>query len=121
MSNPNDIWTCSVCGFTKFDKPVHNCVDNLKSEIELLRSELETCHKDIDTVLDNRNVGMATADSSLSFRVAELVSNHQSLRAENAKLREAIRKLIDDWNNRGEDTTDIDQYLAWMELEEMLK
>ena len=44
-----------------------------------------------------------------------------TLRAENAKLRDTIQKLFDDWNNRGSDTTDIDQYLAWMELEEMLK
>ena len=82
MSSPNDIWTCDVCGFTRFDNSIHNCANNLKSEITLLRSELESCHKDIDTVLDNRNVGMNTGNSSLSFRVAELVSNHQSLRAE---------------------------------------
>ena len=40
---------------------------------------------------------------------------------ENNKLRDTIQKLIDDWNNRGSDTTDIDQYLAWDELERMLK
>ena len=41
--------------------------------------------------------------------------------AENKKLRDTVQKLFDDWDNRGSDTTDIDQYLAWMELEEMLK
>ena len=51
---------------------------------------------------------------NISYEIGVLV-------VENTKLKELLRKLIDDWNNRGEDTTDIDQYLAWMELEEMVR
>jgi len=43
------------------------------------------------------------------------------LLSENMKLRLIIGRLYRDWNNRGEDTTDIDQYSAWIEIEELLK
>jgi len=58
-----------------------------------------------------------------AHEVEEINENREEeyLVAENAKLKELLRKLFDDWNNRGNDTTDIDQYLAWMELEEMLR
>jgi len=60
----------------------------------------------------------AWKEETLNSQESDVV---KKLRAENKKLRDTIQKLFDDWNNRGEDTTDIDQYLAWMELEEMLR
>ena len=56
-------------------------------EIELLQAHEKECHKLIDNVLDNCNVGMCTGNSSLVFRLAELVSYYSSLQAENEKLK----------------------------------
>ena len=55
-------------------------------EIELLQAHEKECHKLIDNVLDNCNVGMCTGNSSLVFRLAELVSYYSSLQAENDLL-----------------------------------
>ena len=55
-------------------------------EIERLQAHEEECHKLIDKVLDNCNVGMCTGNSSLVFRLAELVSYYSSLQAENDLL-----------------------------------
>jgi len=43
------------------------------------------------------------------------------LEEENRKLIEIITKFVSDWNSRGEDTTGIDQYSSFVEMEEIIK
>lgn len=51
-------------------------------EIQRLQSREEDCHRIIDKVLDNRNVGMLTGDSTLSFRLEELVSYYENFQSQ---------------------------------------
>ena len=73
-----------------FRKP---SVELLIREIARLTAREEECHKLIDKVLDNCSVGMCTGDSTLEFRLAELVSHYASIQVrvkelEDANLRE---------------------------------
>ena len=64
--------------------------------IERQRERIAECHNLIDKVLDNRNVGMQTGDSTLEFRLAELVSYYADMQARVAEL-EAEQEQVCEW------------------------
>lgn len=49
-------------------------VNSWAKEVAQLEAEISQSHVEIDRAMDNRNVGMCTGDSKLSYRLAELVS-----------------------------------------------
>ena len=103
--DPDDDYYClPFCHMVASGKPAEICKGDylicpLKSE--RLQAENEECHKLIDNVLDNRNVGMQTGDSTLKFRLAELVSYYADMQAEKKQVCEwgthTLDELTDDW------------------------
>ena len=65
-------------------------------EIQRQQERVAECHILIDNVLDNRNVGMQTGNSSLEFRLAELVSYYSGIQ-ERVKELEAEREQTCEW------------------------
>jgi len=63
--------------------------------IERQRERIAECHNLIDKVLDNRNVGMQTGDSTLEFRLAELVSYYAGMQACVTELEQKLKKNVE--------------------------
>ena len=96
--------------------------------IERLQREIKYCHKLIDKVLDNRNVGMCTSDSMLSFRLNELVNYYedaldhierQAKRIEELEQDKTFfQELVNRWSNRYYKVTkELRQRIAELEQE----
>lgn len=73
---------------------VLNKLDQLSAETgkaiaraEAAERDLAASHAAVDKVLDNRNAGMCTGDSSLSYRLTELVSYYADMERELASLK----------------------------------
>ena len=114
----SELKKCPFCGCTKINlkretydsstvKTVYYLCNQCEAQSEYVDVEDEICLP--DSVLETQEKwNTRPLEDALTARIAE--------------LEEAGRKLIKDWESRGEgETIDIDQYLAWDILKEMLK
>ena len=115
---------CPICGSKRIIRARHDSdwgegnscnltnSDDCYTEYDLIDEKNEQVYGDIDIyVCKECNCTWDTYDNAAITALA----------ARMKELEGSCRNLIKDWENRGEDTTDIDQYLAWDILKEMLK